>query len=77
MLRYPTLDLTTSRCIVSNRYSRNCSTPNLKIEFRSKLTYKVQYTTFFVLFLGLPVLCLRGQMGSQGAGVANGQNSAP
>jgi hypothetical protein len=31
MLRYPTLDATTSKCIVSNRYSRNCSTPILKI----------------------------------------------
>jgi hypothetical protein len=31
MLRYPTLNATTSKCIVSNRYSRNCSTPNLKI----------------------------------------------
>jgi hypothetical protein len=31
MLRYPTLDVTTSKCIVLNRCSRNCSTPNLKI----------------------------------------------
>ncbi len=31
MLRCPTLDATTSKCIVSNRCSRNCSTPNLKI----------------------------------------------
>jgi len=31
ILRYPTLDATTSRCIVSNQCSRNCSTPNLKI----------------------------------------------
>jgi hypothetical protein len=31
ILRYPTLDATTSKYIVSNRCSRNCSTPNLKI----------------------------------------------
>ena len=31
MLRYPTLDATASKYIVSDRCSRNCSTPNLKI----------------------------------------------
>jgi hypothetical protein len=31
ILRYLTLNATTSKCIVLNRYSRNYSTPNLKI----------------------------------------------
>jgi len=56
MLRYPTLDATTSSCIVSNRCSRNGSTPNLKISFGvSLLTHRL--------------VSLRSRIRPQGAGV--------
>ena len=33
ILRYYTLDVTTSRCTLSNRHTRNCSTANAKNSF--------------------------------------------
>jgi hypothetical protein len=77
MLRHPTSDATTLRCIVSNRCSRNCSTLNLKIEFRKAYSLGGSLHCNFGVIPGLPVLCLRGRIGSQGAGVETGQNSAP
>lgn len=45
-LRCPTLNATTSKCIVSNQCSRNCSTLNPKI-VSVKLIPVIHYNTFF------------------------------
>jgi hypothetical protein len=72
MLRYPTLDATTSKCIVSNRCSRNYSTPNLKI-------VSGQGGSLHCIFWVISGVARPGgaEFGSHGAGVGNGQNSAP
>jgi hypothetical protein len=72
MLKYPTLNAITSKCIVSNRCSRNCSIPNLKI-------VSGQGGSLHCIFCVISgVARPRGaEFGSHGAGVGNGQNSAP
>jgi hypothetical protein len=59
MLKYFTLDVTTSRCIVLNRCSRNYSILNLKIEF-SKLTHWVVRCIVILGDSGITCLMLEG-----------------
>jgi hypothetical protein len=75
MLRCRTLDATTLKCIVSNRCSRNCSTPNLKIV--SGQGGSLHRTFYVIPGVAPPGGSWRGRIGSHGAGVGSGQNSAP
>jgi hypothetical protein len=70
--RYPTLVATTSKCVISNRYSCNCSTPNLK-------TVSGQGGSLHCIFCVISGVARPGgaEFGSHGAGVGNGRNSAP
>jgi hypothetical protein len=75
MLRYPTLNATTLRRIVSNRCSRNCSTPNLKIVSRLTHPHSSSFAFCVISEIVLVELMTPRHMGS--ARVSEGPNWVP